>query len=226
MTMRNLKITCRLSSPLCGDAPKIDAIMEYELAMKIGMKHSRKLTRDIPLSEIQRPPIPVARRTIAGYDMYCASDPILHTVSADYTERQSKRFDTDVCAELLDEKHRKKLNTSSGPYKARYVPIRVRNVDAIAWFVRGDKGRINQLLRNIRAVGAERSYGYGAVASWEYEEIEDDNSIFSDNAGQRVIMRTMPAICAEGATGYKQSYGGAFPPYWHPDTFMEVAIPC
>lgn len=226
MTLRNWKITCYLSSPLCGDAPRIDAIMEYEMAMKMGMKHARKLTRAVPLSEIERPPIPVARRTIAGFDMYCASDPILDVVHADYTERQSKRFDSDICAELLNEKNRKKMNTSSGPYKSRYVPLRVRNVERIAWFVRGDKGRMDQLLRRIHAIGSERSYGYGAVSKWDYEEVDFDASIFADDNGTRIVMRVMPAQSAEGASGYKRSYGGAFPPYWHPDNFMEVAIPC
>lgn len=204
----------------------IDGLMEYELAMKMGMKHARKLTRDVPLSSIERPPIPVARRTIAGYDVYCASNPILGVVHSDVTERQSKRFDTDVCSEMLAEQHRKKLNTSSGPYKSRYVPIRVRRVDSIAWFVRGDRERMNQLLRRIRALGSERSYGYGAVCGWEYEQTEFDASIFAEDNGNKVLMRTLPASCAEGSTGYRRSYGGAFPPYWHPDTFMEVAIPC
>lgn len=227
MSLKNWRIKCNLISPLCGDAPRIDAIMEYELSLKMGMKHARKLTRNTPLSEIERPPIPVCRRTINGFDMYCASDPIIGNVRAEYTERQSKRFDSDMIAPMLDPKNLKNLNTSSGPYKSRYVPLRVRNIDCITWIVRGDRQRIAHLLKGIYGLGSERSYGYGAVHSWEYEEIEEDLSIFArDEEGKKILMKTVPAECANGCHGFRRSYGGAFPPYWHPDTFMEVAIPC
>lgn len=227
--LRNWKVSCYLLSPLCGDPPMIDALMEYELALRLGMKHARKLTRNIPLSKIERPPIPLAKRTLCGFDIYCSSAPILGNVYAEYTERQSKRFDTDICAQLLDEKSRnKKLLTSSGPYKSRFVPKRVRVIDAVHWFVRGDRERMNNLLRRIVSIGSCRSYGYGSIDRWEYEEQESDFSIFAKHHGKNVLMKILPIAAAksEMATGYRHSYGGAHPPYWHPETYMEIAVPC
>lgn len=228
MSIKNWLVTCELISPLCGDPPKICSLMEYELAMRMGMKHSRKLTRNTPLSEVDRPPIPVARRTFGDIDIYCTSDPIIGNVFSDHTEKQSKRFDTDMCALMLNEKSRKKLLTSSGPYKSRFVPLRVRVIDTISWFVRGDKKGINKLLKKVVALGRDRSYGYGQIGDWKYEEQENDNSIFALHQGKNVLMKTMPIATVQdaGATGYKHSFGGAFPPYWHPETFMEVGIPC
>lgn len=228
MAIKNWLVKCELMSPMCGDAPMIDSLLEYELAMRLGYKQSRKLTRNTPLAEIERPPIPLAQRTINGRDFYCSSNPIIGNVLTEYTEKQSKRFDTDLCATLLDEKSRKKLLTSSGPYKARYAPKHVKLIDGISWFVRGDRKQINKLLKKVVALGHGRSYGYGQVSGWEYEEQGDDHSIFSEQDGKKILMKTLPidAVKKSGATGFRHSFGGAFPPYWHPEAFMEIGIPC
>lgn len=224
--IKNWKITGVLGSPLCGDPPKIDSLLEYELALRLGMKQSKKLTRNIPLSQIKRPPIPLAKRTLCGNNVYCSSDPIIGTVFAEWTDRQSKRFDTDAAALILHPSERKKLLTASGPYKSRYVPKRIRLIDKICWFVRGDRKEINKLLKKIIAVGHLRNIGYGIIDHWEYEELEEDCSIFANHKGSKVLMKTIQIEAAKRSKGYRHSYGGAFPPYWHPDTFREVAIPC
>ena len=227
MSLKNWKVTCHLLSPLCGDPPMIDALMEYELSVRLGMKYARKLTRSIPLSIIDRPPIPVSRRTLSGIDYYCSSNPILGNVNAEYTERHAKRFDTDMCALLLDQKSSSTmLLTSSGPYKSRFVKKRVRLVDTVTWFVRGDRKEMNKLLKKFVALGHCRGYGYGFIDRWEYEEQPSDYSIFAPHNGGRVLMRTVAFEAARDSTGYRKSFGGAFPPYWHPDTFMDIAVPC
>lgn len=229
MAIKNWLVICELISPLCGEPPFIDSLLEYELSMRLGMKHARKLTKNIPLSQIERPPIPLARRTICGNDVYCSSNPIIGNVFAEYTERQSKRFDTDLVSGMLDKKTRsKKLLTASGPYKSRYVPLRIRVIDNIRWFVRGDRKQINKLLKKIVALGHGRGYGYGQIAGWSFVEYEKDNSIFAEHKGKNVLMKTLriEATTAARSTGYRRSFGGAYPPYWHPETFCEVGIPC
>lgn len=183
--IKNWKVTAHLLSPLCGDAPFIDSLLEYELSMRLGMKHARKLTRNVSLSEIKRPPIPLAQRTICGHDVYCCSDPILGEVKAEWSDHQSKRFDTDLSALMLHPLHRKKLLTSSGPYKSRFVPLRIRLIDKICWFVRGDRKEINKLLKKIPSLGHLRNVGYGIIGGWEYEEQEEDNSIFAMHQGKK-----------------------------------------
>jgi CRISPR type IV-associated protein Csf3 len=190
------------------------------------MKHARKLTRNVRLSDIERVPIPLAKRTIAGKDVYCCSDPIYGETLAEWVDNQAKRFDTDAVALILHESQRKKLLTSSGPYKSRFVPLRVRMINKVCWFVRGDRKEINKLLKKIVALGHCRNIGYGVVGSWEYEELEEDNSIYAMHQGKRVVMKTLPIEAATDCYGYRHSYGGAFPPYWHPETFGEIAIPC
>jgi hypothetical protein len=226
--IKNWKVKCNLLSPLCGEPPMIDSLLEYELSLRLGTKHAKKTTRATKLSELEKVPIPLAKRTIFNYDIYCCSDPILGNVYADYTERQSKRFYTDLVATILHESQRKMLLTSSGPYKARFVPQRIRLVDSIYWFVRGDRKEINKLLKKIIAVGHLRNIGYGVVGCWEYEEMENDYSIFAENKGGFILMKTIMIEAAKEkkCKGYKHGFSGAFPPYWHPENFKEVAIPC
>lgn len=224
--IKNWKVICNLASPLCGGAPKIDSLLEYELALRLGMKQSKKVTRNIPLLEIEKPPIPLAKRTINGHDIYCSSDPILGVLRAEWTEHQSKRFDTDLLATILHSTQRKKLLTSSGPYKSRYVPLHIKLIDNIVWFVRGDRKEINKLLKKIVGLGHCRNVGYGIINNWEYEEQKEDYSIFAMHQGKKVLMKTIEISASKNSYGYRHSFGGAFPPYWHPETFREVAIPC
>lgn len=225
--IKNWKVTCWLASPLAGEPPKIDAILEWELAHRLGMKHARKLTRNVPLSEIERPPIPLAQRTIAGRDVYCSSDPILSPTLAEWNDYQNKRIDTNLIALMLRPEERKSLLVASGPYKMRHVPIRVRLVERVVWFVRGDRKEINKLLKSVHSLGKGRNIGYGIVHRWEFDETEEDFSIVADCRGKPVLMKTVPTgPHLENYTGYRRSFGGAFPPYWHPETYGEIAIPC
>lgn len=226
MSFKNWKITAHLSAPMAGDAPYLDALLMNELACKMGMNASSKLTRATPLRGVKMPPIPVAKRTVEGIDLYCISDPIL-VAHAEYVERQAGRFETDLMTALVKPKELKKMTVTGGHYKSRYAPVRVRNVGKVVWFARCDRGRTLQLLRKAEAIGAERSYGYGRVHEWTFEEVAENISLFAkDEDGNCVVMRTMPVECAVNATGYKATFGAASPPYWHPDNFREIAKPC
>lgn len=223
----NWKISAYLRSPLAGDPPKMDAILEYELALRLGMKHARKLTRDVRLADVERVPIPLARRTIDSIDVYCCSDPILSPVLSEWTDHSAKRFDSDLIVLMLREDQRKNLLTSSGPYKSRFAPIRVRLVECVTWFARGDRKEINKLVKKIVALGKHRSIGYGLIDRWEYERMDEDYSIFASLKGQRVLMKTLHVgDHLEGVKGYTKYFGAAFPPYWHPENYREIAVPC
>jgi hypothetical protein len=88
--------------------------------------------------------------------------------------------------------------------------------------------KMNKLLKKIIAIGHCRAYGYGRISEWEYLEKDEDDSIFANLKGKKVSMKTLPisVIKSNEATGYRHSFGGAFPPYWHPGTFMEIGVPC
>jgi len=225
--IKNWKITAYLCSPLVGEPPMLDAIMEWELAKRMGMEHHRKLTRNVHLSSLKRPLIPVARKDVPGGQVYQCSSPIMPGDVPEWVEHLNKRLDTNKAALRLSDKQRKSLLTASGPYKMRHVPMRIRLVDRIVWFVRGDRKEINKILKSIPALGKLRHYGYGLVSRWEYEEVEANNALFANNKGKLVLMRPLPLNAAVecGAGGYKQSFGSCDPPYWHPDRYMDIAVP-
>jgi hypothetical protein len=225
--IKNWRVTAQLATPLAGEPPAFDALLEWELARRLGMKYYNKLTRNVPLLDIPRVPIPLAQRTINGRDVYCCSDPIIASPIAEWADHQSKRIDTDLVALLLAPGQRKSLLIASGPYKMRYVPVRVRLITGIVWFFRGDKKEVNKLLKSVIGLGKHRNIGYGIIDGWDYEETEADYSITAMQHGKPVLMKTIPAGAElENLTGYRKSFGGGAPPYWHPENYMEIAVPC
>jgi hypothetical protein len=226
--IKNWKATAWLSSPLAGESPALDTILEWEMSYRLGAKHHKKLTRDIPLKEVPRIPIPLAQRTISGHDVYACSDPVIpQPFAPEWVERIARRIDTDFIALLLAPEERKNISVTSGPYKSRYTPIRVRLVDRVCWFFRGDKHEIRRILKSVFAIGKYRGIGYGIIDRWEYEDMgENDYSIFAPGETGRVLMKTIPAGDLKNVSGYKVSFGGGMPPYWHPENYMEIAVPC
>jgi len=223
--MRNWMITAWLCSPLAGEPPYLDAVLEGELARRLGYLRNHKLTRDTKLKDIDKPPIPLAKEEIGGKAVWCVSDPIIPNPAAEWHDKQAKRFDTSQSL-LVAPEYRKKLLTSSGPYKQRYAPIRARLIESITWFARGDRKGLNKLLKKVPALGKHRNTGYGRVWKWQYEEVGSDYSLYATRQGTPVLMRTMPlGEHLAGVGGYRKSYGGGWTPYWHPDNYTEIAIP-
>ena len=228
MMLNNWVVSCWLASPLAGEPPALDGILAWELANRLGMKHARKTGRWTPAAEIEDVPIPLAKRTVGGYELYCCSDPIIPTpLAPEWVDRTSKRFESSKMALIIAPEYRKSIMTASGPYKSRFVPERIRLVDRIVWLVRGDRKEINKLLKSIKAIGRKRDIGYGQVWKWTFDEIDQDYSIFAPHKGKKVLMKTIPLGAGlNNASGYKRSYGGWRSPYWHPEFQSEVAVPC
>jgi len=224
--IKNWKITACLISPIAEKPPMLDAILAWELSKRLGMKHYNKLTRNVSLKEIQKVPIPIVERTIEKNNVYCCSDPIYECVF-EWVEHRGKRIDTDLISLLLSPENRKSLLIASGPYKMRFAPVRTRMINKIVWFVRGDRKEINKLLKSVKSLGKHRSIGYGLIECWEYDEIEEDNSIFAFQNGNMILMRTVPfGYFLNRVKGYKKSFGAYQLPYWHPENYREIAIPC
>jgi hypothetical protein len=226
--LSNLKVTAWLLSPLAGDPPALDAALAWELSHRLGSKHERKVLRDTPLEELPRVPIPVAQRTINGVDVYCCSNPILPApLAPDWVEHINKRIDTTQFALLLAPKERKNLLITSGPYKMLHRPQRVRLIDRVCWFARGNRREMSKLLKSVLAIGQHRGIGYGLVGYWDFEETEQDYSIFAPCHSKKILMKTVPAgEDLQEVCGFRSSFGGIAAPYWHPENYREIAIPC
>lgn len=222
--MKPLIIKAIMGSPICGDPPAMDALLEWQLGLLMGMVH--KITRDHSIKEEEFIPIPISKHRINDGKFYWGvSNPICSRTNSTHVEYANKHFESGKAC-LIASEHRKNILTSSGPYKSRHAPLTVYRIDEIVWFCHGDRREIKKLLKNIRALGKKRSIGFGNVNDWIIEEIEKDNSIIAGS--DRVLMKTVPreeAIRLK-ATAFQISYGGFRPPYWHPDNYTEIAIPC
>ena len=142
-------------------------------------------------------------------------------------EYNNKRMDTTLMSLLLAPQNRKSVLVASGPYKMRHVPLRIRLIDEIHWFIRCDKKNTKKLIKNVHALGQKRNIGYGMVSSWEFEEVEEDNSIFGMCRGKPVLMKTIPnGPHMENVTGFVKEFRGVRPPLWHPENMMECCVPC
>lgn len=226
--IKNWKITAHLASPLCGDAPKLDAILAWELSRRLGSKNQKKVTRNVKVNDIDIPPIPVVKKTISGVTLSCCSDPIIETAGKQWQERVAKRFDTSRNAMVLHQSKQKTILMTSGPYKQRFSPVSLRLVSRVVWFARCDKKQVNKLLKSVQSIGKGRGTGYGLVSFFDYEEMENDYSLVALNVNNKVLMKTVPVRVAEhlDCIGHYPSFGAFSLPYWHPENQIEVSVPC
>lgn len=229
--IKDWKISAWLASPLAGEPPMLDALLTQELARRLGLASALSAGRWSTLDDLKLPDgkgIPLTGRTLTGGNrVYSCSSPIMAPI-AEWEEHMSRRFESSHMALAIAEKNRKSLLTASGPYKQRYAPVRVRLVERVAWFARGDRVELNILLKRVYALGANRACGYGAVWKWEFEEMPEDFSITAPHNGKKILMRPVPVDYAveNGLYSYRKTLGACRPPYWHPENSTYIAEPC
>ena len=216
----NLKVTAEIISPVAGDIPILDSLLEYQSAtLNCFNMH---LTRQDPLPE--EIPLPVLRRKMNGINIAECSSPIYNT-EYEYHEYLNKSIDLKL-APLLSKKNRINIDPGSGAYKSWRLPIRVKIINEIIWFCNGNAKGIKSLLKGIKSVGELRKVGYGRISKWNVQEIDNNYSWYAGDAP--VLMRPLP-LCHElpaKLTGFRRYFGACKAPYWHPENQMEIVIPC
>lgn len=223
--MANWRVTAILSSPLAGDPPYLDAILEHEMAQRHGK--AQMLRRSDPVPPVGSVHLPCLRGEFGGVrGIPRCSAPTLPPVKSRH-EYYAKRIGVEY-AELLSPESRRIVAMGNSWTKSYRLPNNVRTVDRVAWFVGGSKRRsLKSLLKTVDSIGKDRSHGYGRVSEWLIEEVEHDWSWFADVEQGRLLMRVLPwADELEQCIGWKRWFGGFAPPYWHPGRIMEVAVPC
>ena len=223
--LNNWKLTIHMIAPISEKPPMLEALLMWELSRRLGLC-KEDLTRDTLLCDVRELGIPICKKTISGIDVFQCSNPI-YKAEYEYHEHQAKRFECDKMALLLDPQERKTLLVASGPYKMRFAPVRTMLIPKVVYFFRGDKYEVNKLLKGVSFIGKLRNIGYGRISHFEFEQTEQNLSIFADDdSGYQVLMRTIPLVDDKTIKGAFESYGACRPPYWHPDNYMEVLEPC
>ncbi len=264
-----VKVTCLLASPLCGEAPYLDALLEFSSARHArAYEESRSdrhggysqwrekiqpggskcgtpsaLTRAMPAPRAGALPISIVRRDVCGVPVPLCSSPIIAEC-----EEQVEYIHSSVRAgELADIVGAGPRNIARGEGKTKSyrVPLRVLPVRQIVWFCmaygakkgsradgsprhRNPLAQMRMNLRDVYAVGQRRDIGYGRVAQWIVEEAPADYSWFAPCDGGQMLMRPLPAGAEIPADlrGYRRCFGAACAPYWHPERYIQIIMPC
>jgi len=220
------KVTAVLGSPLAGEPPQLDAILEYEMAQRHGK--AMALDRSQPAPPIGSIHLPMLRGTMGPVDLIprCSS-PIMPDCQMDH-EFYAKRLSVEN-ASMLKPEERTVVPVGSNWTKSYRLPLLIRRIDRVCWFVGGSRRRsIRSLLKTVKAIGHKRSQGFGRVLEWLVEPEEQDLSWFAHSPDGPILMRVLPA-CDElpkNLQGFRRTFGGVVAPYWHPDRQMEIVIPC
>lgn len=226
--MTPLKVTAEMSGPAADYLPQLDALL-IEAACHAGMVPREKIpTRRKPAPDpLDCPDIPLLRREVGGWPVFCCSLPIARPSPA-RTAHFGKRIETSR-AGLLDPAERRVVVSSNTWTKSYRLPVSVLTPPSIVYFAVGDAAGLRDLLNRILQVGRIPRHGWGRVKRWRVEGCDADYSWYAPDAdGRRVLMRHMP-LCPDlpgDLDGWRQGYGAVCPPYWHSDRHTERVEPC
>lgn len=151
------------------------------------------------------------------HDVFCTSQGIAE--SREFVSSWVKRFDdTDVDLIKFKGKGKKRIDIGGGPMKNYHMPIVLNSCKEIIFYIRGDMQEVERLLtENISYLGKNGSQGFGQIKEWQFEETEEDYSIFKDDN----LMRPIPAIHYENENLIKQEHP-LTPPYWREERIMCI----
>lgn len=143
---------------------------------------------------------------------------------ADGSDYWSKRFNNDLTDMIDFGSKRGKVDISAGNYKAYHMPIYYRSALWIQWYCLGDKNGIEYLLSTLTHIGKKCAQGWGHVAKWTVEPMQDDWSIWRDGK----LMRGIPVYHLPKSSSkddYTMGYYGIRPSYWDRRNQMDLVLP-
>jgi len=223
--MSNWKVTAVLSSPLAGDAPYLDSLLEFEMAQRQGKANT--IVRGSPAPPVGEIHLPLLRGGFGGVNgIPRCSAPIVSPENVRH-EHFAKRIAVEH-AGLLSDNQRLVVATGNSWTKSYRLPLKVSNVDRVCWFIAGSKRRsLKSLLKSVQSIGKKRSQGYGRIASWEFAEVEHDWSWFAPCELGTLLMRVLPWCddLPKNLIGFKRWFGAYAAPYWHPDRMRDIVVP-
>lgn len=219
-----LKITANLATPIAGDVPFLDAIIEWEMSQRQGLAY--KIQRHQPAPPYGEIHIPMLRRRIGGVLVPCCSAPIC-SPEIETVEHCAKRLAVEHSGLVAGDK-RRIVATGNNAYKSYRLPLHLRIVHRIVWFAIARRRHVLKLLKSVQSLGRKRSYGYGRVDRWEAEYVDQDWSWFASCDQGQVLMRPLPLCEAlpDDLIGSRPDFGAVAPPMWHPDRYLERVVPC
>lgn len=223
-----LIVTARLSSPLAGDAPQLDALLESTLCRYTAKDiDGYKIDRAGPAPPQGEIPIPLRRQRLGPWEVGRCSNPILAVPVNEGVSHIVKKIAVEH-ASMLGPSSRRVVSTTNEWTKSYRLPLRERLISHVKWFAVGDRREILKVVRRVKSIGKKVSIGCGMVAEWTVETCEDDYSWFAPTGRGPMLMRTLPVgdWLPPDLIGARMDFGACCSPYWHPERYCEVVVPC
>lgn len=158
------------------------------------------------------------------YRVYCTSAGVGD--NKEFITSWSKRWDDKNDDMVNGFRGKVRVDTGAGYFKNYHMPLVVKAYKTISFYVRGNLEEVKRLLEeHIYYLGKKGSQGYGQVQKWEFEEIEEDYSLFKDGKPMRYIPVTecLNYIKRNSNNDIKMQEKAIIPPYWREDN-REICI--
>ena len=235
-TNRPVKVTAYLASPICGHVPMLESalisLMGCHMPAIRDTRHGDRHTRR-DWNGWENIPIPIAWGEIGGWHIPLSSSPIYR---ADSEEVAYVTSPADFDLDALKTGGANKINITGGEFKSIRLPRRIILAERVVWFAvarahggNGSAGSsLRHRLRQIAAIGQDTGIGYGRVARWNVDLVDDDWSWYAPGDISPVLMRSLPK-CAElpaDLCGAQAWFDRPAPPYHEKSTACEVVRPC
>lgn len=223
-------VKARLGGQLAGEPPRLDALLEWCVSLHYhGAVSGYKVDRKLPAPPQGVIPIPVLRRPLGEWSKACVSDPILSAADVDTVEHIAKRIGVEK-ANLLATSARRVVETRNSWTKSYRLPMRTRKAETVAWFVLSGSRRelLKTLRRHVAFVGKKVSVGYGRVAEWTVERVDEDFTWFAPTEHGPLLMATLPVgdWLPDNLIGARRDFGSCVAPYFHPERYTDIVCPC
>lgn len=217
--MTPCKVTAHLLSPLAGEPPQLDALVIFQ------QNRHHRIDRSMPAPPQDKGCIPIVREWVGDWYVSRSSSPILEEC-VETVDHYNRRTPVEH-ARLLREDRRLVVPTGNSWTKSYRFPLRVRNVSRVVWFCVCNPAALRHVLFRITNLGKKVSQGYGIVGKWEVEHTKEDWSWFAPADGNRLLMRPIPLeMNAHDVVGGRRDFGACVPPYWHPERYGDIVVPC
>ncbi|MGL4882441.1 MAG: hypothetical protein ACRC8K_15480 [Waterburya sp.] len=208
---------------MCDDySPAIDGLLQYLLLEQLNLLCPNPTPEQVKkMQPIIDTKLPIEQGRIGGEWYWKASSPC-YVIRGEQTDRIRKRWDYQE-SNLDWGKRKPKWNTSEGAEKSYDLPLYLRSVSVITWYVVGNLDGIKSLLNDCTAIGKKPSIGYGQISRWEVEEVSEDWHMWQDGK----LMRPIPIECVPQDRPIDIAFlnWGWRPPTWLHSNKVKCAMP-
>jgi hypothetical protein len=211
-----LRVTAWMRSPTAfarDDGLRLDGALTWVVVAMVTGAPPPEAFAGVRKGEYVDLPIPIADEVIAGWRIAQCSDAVLAPVAVEVVRRRRKKPHPEAMALA-------KVQTTGGPWKALDIPVAAWASPVLTWYLRGDRERLEALLRETHALGRGRSGGLGQVDAWSVDHDE--------SATTRWRERPLPIATPADARAYPGRTVREIrvrAPFWHPTTRTLAACP-